>query len=131
MKNAEAVVSGEETILSASTRSVLERHLSAFLDGRLQGVIADYTSESILVTREATYKGQGEIKKFFAELLAKYPKQGSTFIVDKLEIIDEMGYLIWHGKTPTLDIPFATDTFLIKDGKIHQQTFAGDIKPVK
>jgi hypothetical protein len=37
-------------------------------------------------------------------------------------------FIVWHAKTPTLHVPLASDTFLVKDGKIHRQTFVGQMQ---
>lgn len=126
MKNIQ--IAPEQTNLSDISRNLLLRHLSSFQDNNLEAVLSDYTNESVLITQDASYKGPNEIKTFFAGLIAQFPKQGSTFELDKMVVNDELAYIVWHGKTPRLDIPFATDTFIIREGKIHQQTFAGHIK---
>jgi hypothetical protein len=36
-------------------------------------------------------------------------------------------YLVWKAKTPSLHVPMGSDTFIIKDGKISQQTFVGQL----
>jgi len=38
-----------------------------------------------------------------------------------------MVYIVWHAKTPRLEVPIGSDTFVIKDGKIYQQTFVGQL----
>jgi hypothetical protein len=129
MKNTIAINNTKYASQSDSSRSILMRHLNAFQDNDLQAVISDYTSESVLITPDAVYKGPEDIKTFFAALIAQFPKHQSSFELDKLVVDDDLIYIIWHGKTPVLDIPFATDTFIIKNGKIHQQTFAGQLAP--
>jgi ketosteroid isomerase-like protein len=129
MKNTIAIPNTKDTSQADSSRSLLIRHLSAFQDNNLEAVISDYTDESVLITPDAVYKGTGDIRTFFEALIAQFPKHQSSFELDKLVVDDDLVYIIWHGKTPVLDIPFATDTFIIKNGKIHQQTFAGQLEP--
>jgi hypothetical protein len=38
---------------------------------------------------------------------------------------------VWHANCASAEIVFATDTFLIKNGKIAAQTFAAKIEPKK
>lgn len=117
-----------ESTQNDMTRDLLQRHLESFQDNNLDALVSDYTNESVLITQDTSYKGVEEIKGFFAELIPHFPKQKSSFVLDKTVINDELVYIVWHGKTPSLDVPFATDTFIIKNGKIHQQTFAGELK---
>ena len=121
-----------ETTVSTSSRKIIERHLSNFLqDNDLEAVVSDYTEESILITQDATHKGTKEIRAFFDGLIMHFPKQQSSFELDKLVVNDELAYIVWHANTPSLDVSYGTDTFIIKDGKIYQQTFAAQLKFIK
>lgn len=130
MKSTIAISNTKDTAQADSSRTVLLRHLSAFQDNNLEAVISDYTDESVLITPDSVYKGPEEIQAFFEVLIAQFPKHQSSFELDTLVVDDDLVYIIWHGKTPVLDIPFATDTFIIRNGKIHQQTFAGQLEQV-
>ncbi|MEO6405114.1 MAG: nuclear transport factor 2 family protein [Ferruginibacter sp.] len=116
-----------ETTLSKTTRNVLMNHLSSFQNNDLDAVMSDYTSESVLITQAATYTGTEEIKIFFADLVIHFPKQKSNFELDIIEVKDELALIVWHAKTPSLEVSLGTDTFILKDGKIYQQTFVGQL----
>ena len=119
----------KEATVSTSSRKIIVRHLSNFLqDNDLEAVVSDYTDESILITEHATYKGTQDIRAFFDGLIKHFPKQQSSFELDKFVVNDELAYIIWHANTPSLDVPYGTDTFIIKDGKIYKQTFAAQLK---
>ena len=121
-----------ETTVSTSSRNIIVRHLSNFLqDNDLEAVVSDYTDESILITQNATYSGIEEIRAFFDGLIMHFPKQQSSFELDKFVVNDELAYIVWHANTPSLDVPYGTDTFIIRDGKIYQQTFAAQLKFIK
>ncbi|MEP6951931.1 MAG: nuclear transport factor 2 family protein [Ginsengibacter sp.] len=118
----------KKNTLSDSSRKVLMNHLGSFRDNDLEAVMSDYTNESVLITHDATYIGLEEIEAFFTALVAHFPRQKSSFELDKMIVEDELVYIVWHAKTPTLDVPLGSDTFIIKDGKIYQQTFVGQMK---
>ena len=121
-----------ETTVSTSSRKIIMRHLSNFLqDNDLEAVVSDYTDKSILITQDATYTGTEEIRIFFDGLIMHFPKQQSSFELDKFVVNDELAYIVWHANTPSLDLQYGTDTFIIKDGKIYQQTFAAQLKFIK
>jgi len=113
---------------SASSKNFLMHHLNSFLSNDLDAVISDYTSESVLITPAATYTGKKEIKEFFAALMKYFPKQKTNFGLDRTIIKNDMIYIIWHAKTPSVNVDFGSDTFIIKDGKIHQQTYAAQFQ---
>jgi ketosteroid isomerase-like protein len=125
MKNAAEI---KETTLNDASRNIVMHHLGSFQDNDLEAVIADYSNESVLITQDATYKGPEKIKDFFAALMIHFPKQKSRFELDKVVVNNELVYIVWHATTPSLDVSLGTDTFIIRDGKIYQQTFAGQMK---
>lgn len=114
----------------AVTQQVLDHHLVTFKSNDLEGVMADYTEASVLITPDATYKGLAEIRKNFEGAFAALPKDGTTMTVTKTVVLKDVAYIVWTATTPTLNFKYATDTFIIVDGKIISQTFAGDIVPI-
>jgi len=103
-------------------------HLESFQHNDLEAVLSDYTNESVLITQDATYTGPDEIRGFFAGLVIHFPKENSSFELDKIVAIGSLVYIVWHAETPSLDVPLGSDTFIIKHDKIYQQTFAGLLK---
>ncbi len=112
------------------TKKVLGHHLQTFQSNDLDGVMADYTEKSILITPDRTYKGLAEIRENFVQAYKALPKNGTTMTVTKSVVSKDVAYIVWNAVTPTLDFKYATDTFIIVDGKIVTQTFAGDTVPV-
>lgn len=114
--------------LSAVSEKVLLNHLHSFGHNDLEKLMTDYTEQSMLITHDATYSGIDEIKAYFSELMDHFPKGQTNFELDKSVISDELVFITWHATTPTLEVLLATDTFVIKEGKIRHQTFAGQLK---
>ncbi len=121
----------KESSLSGTSRNLIMHHLSSFQDNDLKTLMTDYTDKSVLVTQTATYTGLKEIEGFFAGLIPQFPKPMSKFELDKLIVNNEFVYIVWHAKTPSLDVPLGSDTFIMKDGKIYYQTFAGEMNFIK
>lgn len=113
----------------STTESVLDHHLDAFADQDLDAVMDDYAEESVVVTNMGTHRGLDEIEGLFSNLFAEFSQPGSEIEVTQKEIEGDVAYIVWHGETPENDYEFATDTFLIRDGIIETQTFAGKIEP--
>ena len=111
------------------TQLVLDHHLEAIHDNDLEAVISDYTDDSMIITPEATLTGLEEIRAFFVAILPAFPTEGTTFVLDKTVVEGEIAYIVWHADTPTLEAPFGTDTFIVKEGKISLQTFAAVLNP--
>jgi len=111
-----------------SSKNIILHHLSSFQDNNLESVVADYINESILITHDKTYSGPEEIKGFFQNLMQHFPKQKSNFQLDKLVVNEDLAFIVWHATTPSLNVSLGTDTFIIKNEKIIQQTFAGQME---
>jgi len=121
-------VETKDSTLDDASRNTIMHHLNSFQENDLEAVMSDYTDESVLITQEVIYKGTQEIKKFFTGLMTHFPKQKSSFQLDKMIVNNGLIYIVWHAKTPSLDVPLGSDTFILKDGKIYQQTYVGQMK---
>jgi hypothetical protein len=118
------------SISEESTSQILKHHWDAFRSSDLEGTMADYTEESVLITPEKTYKGLAEIRENFVLAFALYPKDSSILTLEKSIVQQDVGYIIWQAITPKFKLTFGTDTFIIQDGKIIRQTYAGVVSPL-
>jgi hypothetical protein len=115
-------------ISEEKTKEVLEHHDKAFRANDLDAIMADYTEESVLVIPDGTFKGLAEIRKNFEQAFAAFPKDSTTSTVNKMVVVKDLGYILWQAKTPKFEVQYGTDTFIVQDGKIVRQTFAGVFK---
>jgi hypothetical protein len=111
------------------TKEVLDHHWTAFQANDLEATMVDYTEESVLITPDKTYKGLTEIRENFVFAFSLFPKDSTTFQLDKQIVNQDVGYIIWQATSPKVKITFGTDTFIIRDGKIVRQTYAGVAAP--
>ena len=107
------------------SQAVFESHMQAVSTLNPSLVMEDYTEDALFITPEQTYQGKAQITEFYQAFLPKF--EGFEFITIKQETHGNLVYFVWHGKNQHLDIQFATDTYLIEDGKIKQHTFATSI----
>lgn len=94
------------------------------MKGDADEIILDYTESSIVITPERTLKNLNEIYVLFSKFLTEVTPPYCDFVLSKKIIKDDVAYLIWSAESDDYKIPFATDTFLIKDDKIATQTIA-------
>ena len=104
-----------------STEAELQNHLRAAKVG-VDALIEDYTEQSVMITQDATYRGLAEIRRFFTALLESLPAGffDGTMRISREETVGEVGYILWNGEPI---VSQATDTFVVRDGKILFQTF--------
>jgi hypothetical protein len=112
----------------ASTRAVLEHHWKTFAENDLVGVMEDYAEESVLITPDKTFVGLDEIRENFEFAFTLFPRDSTRMVLQKTIIEGDLAYIIWSAESPKLNLGFGTDSFVIRDGKIIRQTYAGVAK---
>ncbi|MCB0212104.1 MAG: methyltransferase domain-containing protein [Anaerolineae bacterium] len=115
------------TLTKSQTEEVLNSHIYAFAQGDVEALLADYAEEAIFLTPEGLLRGKAQIRHLFEQLLADFPPGSDVEIAQQI-IDDEVAYVVWSGESERLKIPFATDTLLVRDGKIVIQTFAAQVE---
>ena len=109
-----------EKTSTMSTEAVLQNHLRAAKVG-VDAIMQDYTNHSVLVTHDSTYRGLVEIRRFFTTLFKELPEGFFDALkMNRQEIVGEVAYILWERKPI---ISQATDTFVVRNGKILVQTF--------
>ena len=112
------------------TNAVLDHHLAAFSAGDIDEILKDYTDESTVITPDTTYKGRQAIHSFFGDLFSGLLKPGTyDFTQDTRKIEGDVAYSVWHANSAAANIPLATDTWVVRDGKIATQTYTAKIDP--
>ena len=104
-----------------STQDTLTRHLHAFTQG-VDAIMRDYTESSVVFTPQGPLTELGSIRAFFTGFLADSPPELlAAMTLVRQDVVGEIAYILWKAEP---FIPLATDTFVIRDGKILVQTFA-------
>ena len=112
-----------------STSDVLDRHLKSFAEHDIDGIVGDYSSDAVLFAPGGPLKGPKAIKPLFESLISEFAKPGSSFTMLQRCVDGEHAYIVWTAETGDNSYEFATDTFVVRDGKIVAQSFAAKIKP--
>ena len=113
----------------ASTKDVLEHHVKSFGEGNLKGILSDYAPGAVLFTPEGPLRGIDAIRPLFQAMLAEFGKPGSVFSMKQQFIEGDYAYILWTAETADNVYEMATDTFVVRDGKIVAQSFTGKITP--
>jgi ketosteroid isomerase-like protein len=112
-----------------STKDVIDNHLRRFHEGDIEGILDDYSVDAVLFTPAGLLKGRGEIKTLFQALLAEFGKPGASDTLHTTTFEGDYAYLVWSAETADNFYEFATDTFIVRNGKIVVQSFAAKISP--
>jgi hypothetical protein len=104
-----------------STEATLGHHLQAFSEG-VDAIMQDYAPESVLFTPDGTLRGLEPIRAFFHGFLTTSPPELlRAMTVVRQDIHEDVAYILWKAEPY---IPLATDTFVVRDGRILAQSFA-------
>ena len=112
-----------------STKDVLDHHLKSFSEGDLAGILSDYAPEAVMFTRDGPLKGADEMRPLFQALIEEFGKPGARFTLKRQSVEGDYAYILWTAETADNVYEVATDTFVVRDGKIVAQSFAGKMTP--
>lgn len=110
--------------MSDKTESIINHHLEAFSNGSIDELMLDYTDSSIIITPQRVLINFNEICALYNKFITEVVPPGCDFELSKKIINGDIAYLIWSAESENYRIPFGTDTFIIKNGKIDTQTVA-------
>jgi len=113
----------------ASTKDVLEHHLKCFGAGDLAGILSDYVPDAVLFTPSGALKGVDAIRPLFQTMFAEFRKPGASFSMKEQLVDGDYAYILWTAESADNVYEVGTDTFVVRDGKIVAQSFAGKITP--
>ena len=113
----------------ASTQDVLDHHLKCFGEGDLKGLLSDYAPGTVLFKPDGPLRGADAIRPFFQALFEEFGKPGAAFSLKQQAIESDYAYIVWTAETADNVYEVGTDTFVVRDGKIVVQSFAGKITP--
>ena len=113
----------------ALAKEVVEQHLKCFFEGDLKGILSDYAPGAIFFTPEGPLRGTDEIRPLFQAMIAEFAKPGAVFSMKQQSVEGDYAYILWTAETADNVYEMATDTFVVRDGKIVAQSFTGKITP--
>lgn len=111
----------------ASTKDVLDHHLKCFGKGDIEGTLADYSADAVLFLPTGPLKGHDAMKPVFQAIFAEFAKPGASFTMLQQYVEGDYAYILWTAETADNRYDLATDTFVMRDGKIVAQSFAAKI----
>ena len=113
----------------STTQAVLDHHLQSFGAGDLDGILSDYAPDAVLFTQDGPLVGPAAIKPLFVGLIAEFGKPGASFEMQHQSVQGDYAYIVWTAETADNVYEIATDTFVVRGGKIVAQSLAGKITP--
>ncbi len=110
-----------EQHVASKAVEVVMHHLGALQAKQLDEVLADYTDQSVLMAPERSFHGLAEIRAYWQAAMAGTPPEMMAAIQPVRQDVDgEVAYVVWKAEP---FIKMATDTFVIRGGKILAHTY--------
>jgi hypothetical protein len=105
-------------------KNVIQHHVEALGKNDLEELMKDYTEQSELWTPDGAIVGLKGISSFFSYAFTLFPKDKTKLEIQKMIASDDKVYFVWTADSPLVHVPFASDSFEVKDEKIMWQTTA-------
>jgi ketosteroid isomerase-like protein len=107
---------------SKQTEATLAHHMQAFGSRDVDAILQDFTPDSVIFCPDGPMRGLEAIRGFFVRELEVFtPEILNSIKVVRQDIDGEVAYLaISAGAT----LPLATDTYIVRNGKIMVETTA-------
>jgi ketosteroid isomerase-like protein len=119
----------KEDLEMASTKDVLDHHIKCFGESDLKGILSDYAPDAVLFTPDGPLRGADAIGPFFQAMFAEFGKPGAAFSMKQQSVEGDYAYVLWTAETADNVYELATDTLVVRDGKIVAQSYAAKITP--
>ena len=113
----------------SQTEDVLNHHLQSFGGGDVDELVSDYTEDSVILFESNLITGLDNIRAFFDDFVTNTLPPGCDFEMKHMQVVGDMAYIVWTAGTDKLSFKLGTDTFVVSDGKIAQQTIAAHVEP--
>jgi ketosteroid isomerase-like protein/quercetin dioxygenase-like cupin family protein len=104
-----------------TTQQVWQHHIDAWTARDADGIVSDYTDDSVILVGKDVYRGKAEIRALFVKLFGIFDR-AERHEIDPAVVVGKIVYLTWRARIDGTEYPLGTDTFVIEAGKISYQT---------
>ena len=88
-----------------------------------------YAEDATVITADRVYRGKDEIRDYIEGFVAEFSQEGISMETDMFLFEGKIGLVVWSGDSPQNSYDFASDTYVVEDGKIVSHTFAAKVTP--
>lgn len=106
--------------MSRTPQEIFQNHVEALGAGDVDGIVADYADDSVLITPREVRRGKGEIRQWFTAFLAELPdaKWDLPTVVFEGDVL----FIEWTADAPTVRVADGIDTVVFGEDRIRVQT---------
>ncbi len=117
------------TTVAPSTRAVIEHHIDALMRRDVGGLVDGYADDALFLGNMAgqPIRGRAALREFWTRALDVFtPEVLMQLRFGSQQFEEGVGYLVWSAGEA---LPFGSDTFVVRDGRIAIQTASVQFRP--
>lgn len=116
--------------MARTNREVLEDHLERAREWTVaEDFEANFHPDCLFVTNYGTFRGLEGAEHLAGILKEELPDGEFDYL--NVQVEGDIGFLVWTGRSPTSRVPWGTDTYVFRDGKIAAMTFHYAVEPLR
>ena len=97
-------------------------------NGDVEKTLADYAPDAFMINQNKVIRGTEELRAHFENSVNNVLIPGTKSETLIKQCVGNIAYVVWKAENDKLIFPYASDTFVIENGKIVAQTFAAVVQ---
>ena len=114
--------------MAKTVEQILDDHMYYLGIGDVEKTLEDYAPDAFMINQNKVIRGTQELRAHFANSVKNVLTPGTKSETLIKQCVDNVGYVVWKAETDKLIFSYASDTFVIENGKITAQTFAAVVQ---
>ncbi len=103
-----------------SPKEIFAHHAEVLVAGDLEGIVADYDDDAVVITPKQVYRGKDGVRQAFTDLLGDLPSADWSVPTQVFE--DDVLFIEWSAVAEKSRAMDGIDTFVFSDEGIRVQT---------
>ncbi len=116
-----------EATTTRTPQEVFQHHGEALMAEDLDGIVADYSDDAVVMTPDGVLRGKDGVRQAFVKLLGDLP--GAKWELPTMLFEDDILLLEWKAVSEKVKAEDGIDTFVFRDGMIRVQTVRYTLTP--
>lgn len=113
--------------MSRTPQEIFAHHAEALMAGDIDGIVADYTDNAVLITPSGALHGKGGVRQGFTALLTDLPE--AKWDVPTQVFEGDVLFIEWSAVAASTKALDGIDTFVFDDDGIRVQTVRYTLEP--
>jgi ketosteroid isomerase-like protein len=103
--------------------------LAAFGRGDIDAIVAQYADDAVVITPQGTLRGPAQIRGMIETIIAEFAQPGVSFELMHRAAEGPVANFVWRAETNANVWDLGTETYVLENGRVAFQTFAGKFQP--